>query len=122
MAARRGEEPHWVRYEVSHLIRQHVSAWEYFCRDRDRLQEGPLRDSPSAMHRANNGRATMETTAKLLDMALGTVGSVQFGGKLYEEAHSLAHGLKDAPPGTQDASGLFVEIVSPLNGKARKAK
>jgi hypothetical protein len=77
MPRRRAEEPHLVRYEVSHFIRKYVCAWEQFCRERDRLQAGPLGHSPSEMHRANHARPRMETTSKLLDMALKAVGPVR---------------------------------------------
>ena len=122
MPGRRIDDPHWVRYEVSHLIEEHLSAWAEFCRERDRLQEGPLRHSPSEMHRANHARPRMEMTAKLLDLALGAVGPVQLDGRLFENAMSVVKGPEAARADTQAAKGLFVEIVSPINGKARKAK
>lgn len=122
MPKRRFDDPHWVRYEVSHLVEEHLSAWAEFCRERDRLQEGPLRGSPSEMHRANHARPRMETTGKLLDLALGAVGAVQLNGRLFENAMSIVHAPKAASEGTQAAKGLFVEFVSPINGKARKAK
>jgi hypothetical protein len=64
----------------------------------------------------------METTAKLLDMALKAVGPVQLGGLLYESAESVYRGAAPAPPETQEARGLYVEIVSPMDGRARKAE
>lgn len=114
--------PNWVRYEVSHLVEEHLSAWAEFCRERDRLQEGPLRGSPTRLHRANHARPRMETTGKLLDLALGAVGPVHLDGRLFENAMSVVDNPKPAPEGTQAAKGLFVEIVSPINGRARKAK
>jgi hypothetical protein len=112
----------WVRYEVSQLVSEHLAAWEAFCRQRDILQEGPLRDSPSAMHRANRERPRLETTRDLPNLALKAVGTVRFNGRLFTSADSTYSDPVTADGSVQDANGLFVEIWSPRNGNARKCK
>ena len=114
-----GEPAKVVRYLGSPALSMKSAL---LCRERDRLQEGPLRHFPSEMHGVNHARPRMEMTAKLLDLALGAVGPVQLDGRLFENAMSVVKGPEAAPADTQAAKGLFVEIVSPINGKARKAK
>jgi hypothetical protein len=64
----------------------------------------------------------METTSKLLDMALNAVGPVQLDGRLYKNAMSVVTEPEATPADTPNANGLFVEIVSQMNGMARKVE
>lgn len=114
--------PHWVRYEVSRLVQDHINAWEAFCRQRDRLHEGPSRHSPSEMHRKNMHRPRLETATTLLDMALRQTGPVRFHGRLYKSAESTYAEPEPADDSVQNAEGSFVEIHSPINGLARKCR
>ncbi len=112
----------WERYEVSYLIQEHIDAWEAFCRQRKYLQQGPLRDSPSEMHRKNMERRRLETATELLDTALREAGPVSFNGRLYKSSESTYKGTEPADHTMQKAEGLFVEIHSPLNGLGRKCR
>jgi len=114
--------PRWVRYEVSELIQQHIDSWQNHCRHRDRLQEGPLRDSASGMYRKNPETPRLETTRQLLDIALRATGPVDFNGQLYTSSDSVYRGTEPANDAVQKAEALFVEIHSPLNGLGRKCR
>jgi hypothetical protein len=114
--------PRWVRYEVRSLIEEHIESWADFCRHRDRLQEGPSRDSASDMHRKNPERPRLETTRRLLDIALRITGPVSLDGQLYTSAESIYRGTQPAGEAVPKADGLFVEIHSPLDGLARKCR
>jgi hypothetical protein len=115
-------QPRWVRYEVSELIQQHIDSWQDHCRHRDRLQQGPLRDSPSSMYRKNPETPRLETTRRLLDIALRATGPVAFKGQLYTSSDSVYRGTEPADDTVQKAEGSFVEIHSPLNGLGRKCR
>lgn len=115
-------QPRWVRYEVSRLVQDHIDVWKAFCRQRDYLQQGPLRDSPSDMHRKNMERPRLETVSKLLDLALKQTGPVRFQGRLFKSDFSTYEKPESADDSVQAAEGLFVEIHSPINGLARKCQ
>lgn len=113
--------PSWQRYDVSHLVQEHINSWQAFCRQRDVLQQGPLGHSPGEMHRKNRERPRLETTTKLLDIALRVTGPVRFNGRLYKSSESTYMGTEPADGSVQAAEGLFVEIHSPINGLGRLA-
>ena len=113
-------QPRWVRYEVSELIQQHIDSLQDHCRHRDRLQQGPLRDSPSDMYRKNPETPRLETTRTLLDIALRATGPVAFKRQLYTSSDSIYRDAEPADDTVPKAEGLFVEIHSPLNGLGRR--
>jgi hypothetical protein len=115
-------QPRWVRYEVSELIQRHIDSWQDHCRHRDRLQDGPLRDSASGMYRKNPETPRLETTRELLDIALRATGPVAFKGQLYKSSDSIYRGTDPADDSVQKAEELFVEIHSPLNGMGRRCQ
>lgn len=111
----------WVRYEVRHLVEEYLSAQHDFDRHRDRLQQSPLGDSPSEMHRKNPGRPRLETCRELLVMAIKAVGPVRLHGQQFNTDRFLINVTSAADDSIQDARGLFVEIMSPIDGRSRKA-
>lgn len=114
--------PHWVRYEVSDLVQRHIDTWKAFCRESDRLREGPSGQSPSEMHRNNPERPRLETVSKLLDIALKETGPVQYDRRVFRSSESTYREPEPADRSIADARGLFVEIYSPINGMGRKCQ
>ena len=112
--------PVWRRYEVSYLLKEYQEDLDGYFREYALLLEGPLGKSPSEMHRKNRYRGRMEMSRELLRLALRETGPVVHDGRLITSCESFREDPVPAPDGIQSAKGLFVEIVSPLCGQARK--
>lgn len=81
-----------------------------------------MRDSASGMYRQNPETPRLETTRRLLDIALRVTGPVSFHGRLYTSSDSIYRGAEPAGDEVQKAEDLFVEIHSPLNGLGRRCR
>ena len=112
----------WQRYEVALLVDRHLSNWADYCREADRSSEGPVRYSHSEKHQANMARPPLETSGRLLDLALSEVGPVQHQGRLFTRSQSISESPVLAGPEVPSAVGLFVEIHSPINGEVRRVR
>lgn len=113
-------QPHWVRYALTDLIRRWLDAKAAYDAEYDRLLALSRVRPPSELHREASSYSAIEMPAALLKLALQLTGPVRMNEQVYRtDGHYILTAAADDDHAATDAEGLYVEIVSPLNGNAR---
>lgn len=114
--------PRWKKYRLSGLIESYIANCDRYNREMDLMASDDLWVPPSERRARNAEWPALRTSSQLLGIGLRVVGPVRHGGRAWRLG---ADGrARDEPGGAElpDAAGVWVEIVSPIDGRARRCE